>query len=379
MMMKMEIKAKYSKKLKSRCAAVCAALLMLSTLSGCGESDMDALVLARDVSYTGVKMDTAEIEKGNLSPTFEHLIELEGYEETNYRVEKDIAEELETIYEAKLDKVCVSVGDRVKAGDTLITFKSESLSKQLREYADSKEKAVIKKDHLLRLMDIDSSLDFTDDIKELDIEIQKANNHINDINATYNKINITAEKDGVVKSIDQSVQDGFLVVGRNMITVSDDAGYYVMDLSDDLDTSTSGDAKLLSSDVRFHVGDRCKAKTFMSEYEVEVIEDPTKSGTETDAVASGTDAMSGGKVYFKLTGDATLKENILTVVVEMPEIKDALYVDRKGVIFTDKEDYVYKEVDGEFIATKVIVGDSVGQLVIIKEGLEEGDVVSLSE
>ena len=134
-----------------------------------------------------------------------------------------------------------------------------------------------------------------------------------------------------------------------------------------------------SSDVRFHVGDRCKAKTFMSEYEVEVIEDPTKSGTETDAVASGTDAMSGGKVYFKLTGDATLKENILTVVVEMPEIKDALYVDRKGVIFTDKEDYVYKEVDGEFIATKVIVGDSVGQLVIIKEGLEEGDVVSLSE
>ncbi len=89
--------------------------------------------------------------------------------------------------------------------------------------------------------------------------------------------------------------------------------------------------------------------------------------------------MSGGKVYFKLTGDATLKENILTVVVEMPEIKDALYVDRKGVIFTDKEDYVYKEVDGEFIATKVIVGDSVGQLVIIKEGLEEGDVVSLSE
>ena len=379
MMMKMEIKAKYSKKLKSRCAAVCAALLMLSTLSGCGESDMDALVLARDVSYTGVKMDTAEIEKGNLSPTFEHLIELEGYEETNYRVEKDIAEELETIYEAKLDKVCVSVGDRVKAGDTLITFKSESLSKQLREYADSKEKAVIKKDHLLRLMDIDSSLDFTDDIKELDIEIQKANNHINDINATYNKINITAEKDGVVKSIDQSVQDGFLVVGRNMITVSDDAGYYVMDLSDDLDTSTSGDAKLLSSDVRFHVGDRCKAKTFMSEYEGEGIEDPTKSSTETDAVASGTDAMSGGKVYFKLTGDATLKENILTVVVEMPEIKDALYVDRKGVIFTDKEDYVYKEVDGEFIATKVIVGDSVGQLVIIKEGLEEGDVVSLSE
>ena len=327
----------------------------------------------------GSPIDTAEIEKGNLSPTFEHLIELDGYEETNYRVEKDIAEELETIYEAKLDKVCVSVGDRVKAGDTLITFKSESLSKQLREYADSKEKAVIKKDHLLRLRDIDSSLDFTDDIKELDIEIQKANNHINDINATYNKINITAEKDGVVKSIDQSVQDGFLVVGRNMITVSDDAGYYVMDLSDDLDTSTSGDAKLLSSDVRFHVGDRCKDKTFMSEYEVEVIEDPTKSGTETDAVASGTDAMSGGKVYFKLTGDATLKENILTVVVEMPEIKDALYVDRKGVIFTDKEDYVYKEVDGEFIATKVIVGDSVGQLVIIKEGLEEGDVVSLSE
>lgn len=378
-MMKMEIRDRYSKKIKSRCAAVCAALLTLSMLSGCGESDMDALVLARDVSYTGVNMDTTEVEKGDLSPTFEHLIELEGYEETNYRVEKDVAEELENYYEAKLDKVCVSVGDRVNAGDTLITFKSESLSKSLREYEDAKEKAVIKKEHLSRMMQIDSTLDLWDEIRSLEGEIESANNHINDINATYNKLNITAEKAGVVKSIDQSVQDGFLVVGRNMITVSDDAGYYIMDLTDDLETSTSGDAKLLSSDVQFHVGDRCKAKTFMSEYEVEVIEDPTNKGTETDAVASGTDAISGGKVYFKLTGNETLKENILTVVVEMPEIKDALYVDRKGVIFTDTQDYVYKEVDGEFIATKVIVGDSVGQLVIIKEGLEEGDVVSLSE
>ena len=375
----MKIKSINSKQFKTRCAACLVALLALSMLSGCGGSDMESLCLPRDVSHTGVDRDTAEVERGDLSPVYENIIELAGYEETSYRVEKDKAEELDTLYEAKLDKVYVSVGDRVKAGDTLVSFKSESLSKELREYENEKSEASLEKEHYEKLMQIDSSLDYKDEIASLEKDIELANTHIQDINDTYDSINIIAEKDGVVKFINQSVQDGFLVVGAPMITVADDAGYYVMDFSGGGDSSTAGDAKMVTTDVEFHVGDICPAKTFLSEYKVEVIEDPTKYGTETDAVASGTDAVSNGKVYFKLVGDSAIKENFLTVSMELPEIKGALYVDKKAVIFTDTQDYAYKQIDGEFFATKVTVGDNVGQYIIIKEGLEEGDVVSVSD
>ena len=94
--------------------------------------------MPRHVSYTGFDHDTTEVEKGDLSPIYENIIELAGYEETNYRVEKEKADEFESLYEAELDKVHVAVGDRVKAGDTLVSFKSESLSKELREYEDAK-------------------------------------------------------------------------------------------------------------------------------------------------------------------------------------------------------------------------------------------------
>lgn len=376
---KMKIKSINSKQLKSRCAAICVALLSLSMLSGCGESDMESLCLPRDLSQAGVDRNTAEVEKGDLSPVYENIIELAGYEETSYKVEKEKADELENLYEAKLDKVHVSVGDRVKAGDTLISFKSESLSKELRQYENAKSEASLEKEHYEKLMQIDSSLDYRDEIAALEKDIELANTHIQDVNDAYDSINIIAEKDGVVKFINQSVQDGFLIVAAPMITVADDAGYYVMDFYGNGDEATSSDAKMVTTDVEFHVGDVCPAKTFMSEYQVEVIEDPTKYGTETDAVATGTDAVSDGKVYFKLVGDSAIKDNYLTVVVELPEIKGALYVDKKGVIFTDTQDYAYKQVDGEFIATKVTVGDNVGQYIIIKEGLEEGDVVSVSD
>ena len=88
--------------------ALCATLLSLGMLSGCGSDDMDALVMSKDVTYTGVEMDITEVEKGDISPVFEQVIELQGYEETTYRVEKDKAEDLEFMYKATMDKVNVS-------------------------------------------------------------------------------------------------------------------------------------------------------------------------------------------------------------------------------------------------------------------------------
>ena len=371
---------------RGRRGALCAALLSLAVLSGCGKDDMDALVLSKDTTYTGVSQETTEVERGDISPVFEHIIEIQGYEEITYRVEKDKAEDLDMIYKATLDKVHVSLGDRVSAGDTLISFKSENLDKELKEKSDKKAEAALKKEHLLRMMEIDSSLDYSSDIALLDEEIRLANVQISDIQDTYRSINIIAEKDGVVSYINPSVQDGFMVVASPMITVSEDAGYYLMDLTGDTDTASEGDAKLVSTDVDFHIGDVYDAKTYMGEYQVEVIAKPGTEGPEgSEVVASDTDASQGadgmydGKVYLKLVGDEKLKEKILILSINLPEKKDALYVDRRAIISSEKGDFVYKQYGDEFIATEIVKGDEVGQYIIVKEGLEEGDVVSLSE
>lgn len=364
---------------KGRRVALCVTLLSLGMLSGCGQDDMDALVLSKDTTYDGVEMDTTEVERGDISPVFEKLIELQGYEDTTYRVEKDKAEDLEYIYKAKLDKVNVSVGDHVHAGDTLVSFRSDNLNKELREKQNEKAEAVLEKEHLEKLMQIDSTLDFRDDIVSLNEDIRLAEIRIQDIQDTYNSMNIIAEKDGVVSYIDPSAQDGFLVVGSPIVTVSNDAGYYLMDLTEDVSEASGGDAEMTSTDVEFHVGDVYTAKSYMAEYKVEVIADPNINASETDAASEGAEAVYNGKVYLKMVDEDVMKEYILTLSIALPEQKNTLYVDRKAVISSDKGDFVYKQYDDEFIATRIVKGDEVGQYVIIKEGLEEGDVVSMSE
>ena len=282
---------------KGRRVALCVTLLSLGMLSGCGQDDMDALVLSKDTTYDGVEMDTTEVERGDISPVFEKLIELQGYEDTTYRVEKDKAEDLEYIYKAKLDKVNVSVGDHVHAGDTLVSFRSDNLNKELREKQNEKAEAVLEKEHLEKLMQIDSTLDFRDDIVSLNEDIRLAEIRIQDIQDTYNSMNIIAEKDGVVSYIDPSAQDGFLVVGSPIVTVSNDAGYYLMDLTEDVSEASGGDAEMTSTDVEFHVGDIYTAKSYMAEYKVEVIADPNINASETDASSEGAEAVYNGKVY----------------------------------------------------------------------------------
>ena len=362
---------------KSRRTATCAVLLSLLMLSGCGEKDMDALVPPKDVTYTGVEQDTAVVEKGDISPVFEKVINLAGAEETTYRIEKNKYDDMVAMYKAEFGKLHVAVGDYVHAGDTLVSFTSERLNKELKENQDNKAQAVLQKEHYQNLMQLDSSLDYSYEISNLDEQIKVADMYISDVNSTYSSINIIAEGDGVVSFVDPSLEDGFMSVGVPLIRVSVDAGYYEMDLTEDGDTASSGDA-LTTTDVEFHVGDRFKAKTYLSEYEVEVIGDPTQTNEEGEE-STPTDAIISGKVYFKLLGDETLKENTLMLTAEMPEIKNALYVDKKAIIENEGRNYVYKDVDGEYIATEVTVGANIGQYVIIKEGLEEGDVVSLSD
>ena len=365
---------KYGSRRKSTCKVSACMILMLCLATGCGNADIDALVPAQDYSVSSMERTTADVQKGNLTPEFNQQMELSGYSEIIYNVKENEFNELQAKYKPTLDKVTVKVGDWVQEGDTLVSFKSEVLEKKLDENNKSKSKAALEIDHYRKRMSIDSTLDYSSEIATLNEEIRLANLYIEDINEIYASINVVAEKSGTVSFVDSSAQTGYLLIGKPIVKVVSNDGYYVMSTEDeDEDESTPS-----ADSVDFKIGDQFTASNYLSEYTVEVIPDPTKT-SEDGETATGTDAVSKGKVYLKLinSSEGLLQKNLM-FHAELPEIKNALYVDKKAVINSDAGKFVYKEQeDGRFRAVKVRTGSTAGNYIIIEEGLNEGDKVSI--
>ena len=404
-----------SKKFSGRAAwrRLPAVLLVLGLLTGCGDSGMDDLVTLDTNFYTALDRDTFTCQVGDLQPEFEGTIELAGYQESIYRMETYQMEKLQSEYDASLGELKVSVGDYVREGDTLITFTSDTLTEQIKENENNKTKAALKIEHYRKLMAINPKLDYSTEISNLNNDIYIANLYISDANEAFDTFNIKATQDGVVTFIDETVKGGFIIVGKPMIKIVKDDGYYVLDKSDTVKNKKSSDTyERVNSEVEFHVGDTFTARNYLAEYTVEVIDDPTASdstseggsGNDSDnnsdknidnnsdvtsgdtSDASSTDAQSQGKlvesdkVYFRLISNGAIKEKSLRLYADLPVQKGVLYVDRKAISEIDGQKYVYKQnEDGSFRAVKVTIGDTVGLNVVIKEGLEEGDVVALQE
>lgn len=338
-------------------------------LSGCGNSEMDPLGPPTEISYTRRERETTVVEKGNITPTFTADLSLSGYEEKNYSIDQGKMDEIEMLYKAKFGELMVEEGDKVNIGDTLLSFESEILDKRSKEWESTKTTASLKREHLQNLQALDEKNDYYDDILDLNNDITLANQYVSDVNDVYSTMNIIADKEGYVSFIDESVKDGFIVTSAPIIRVVSDDGYYVLDRSTKQNRDKIKEFFDITSEMEFKPGDRFEARYNLNEYEVEVIEDP-------NATASSTDAASSDKVYFKLVNDVPLKDKSLKITKELPEIKDACYVDKRAVFIVDNETYVYKVMDdGFYKAVKVTTGELVGLNVVIREGLEEGETV----
>lgn len=344
--------------------------LTILMLTGCGNADMDPLTSPLEISYDRQEGEKVTVQKGDLTPTFEAKIELSGYSEESYSLFSEKMEEMETLYDAKLDQLLVSEGESVTAGQTLLTFSSEVLDKRSREWSATKSSKALMREHLINLQNIDSSQDYSSEIKDLGDDIYVANQYISDVNGLYSNLNIIARKDGVVSFVNESVRSGFIVLGAPIIKTYTDDGYYVLDKAS---LESESDILNSNSDMEFKVGDKFKAVYALNEYEVEVIDNPNEE-------ASAGDASSSNKVYFKLVNDVPLKDHVLTLTKEKAELKNVCYVDKRAILVQDEEAYVIKEMeDGNFQTVKVKVGDVVGAYVVIKEGLDEGDAVLIPD
>ena len=86
-----------------------------------------------------------------------------------------------------------------------------------------------------------------------------------------------------------------------------------------------------------------------------------------------------GKVYFKPNAvEGQILDKTLYLKFELPELKDVVYVNKYAVVEKDDTHYVYILGDqGLFSVVEVKIGESVENDIIIKEGLEGGEIVQV--
>ena len=182
------------------------------------------------------------------------------------------------------------------------------------------------------------------------------------LQSIYSSFNIVSETDGIIAQMDPALAEGHIAGGKVLLRVVKNDGYYEMDLG-------GADSPSGFSAEDFAPGDRLTAKGAASDYEVEVIETPKGREEETQKVflrpVSGNSEFLGASL--KVTGRQATRKNIC-------------HVDKKALIKTDDDTYVWvRRDDGEYEAVRVKVGDTLGQEVVIEEGLSGGEVVALQK
>ena len=334
----------------------------LSFLCACGRNDEKELVPPQDMTYTSAEKETTTVKKGDMTYAFEHEALLAGYDEIEYRITNEKLAEMENVYDMKLDQVNVTLGDRVKAGQTLVSFSSKELDEELRSRKQNKELAQLKLDHIARLSQLDPTKDHTEQIKLLENECRVADLYVSDIQSVYSNFNLISEIDGIVSEMDPSLNGGVIATGKVLLRVVKFDGYYEMDLG-------TGEKIAGTTTDDFVPGDIYQAEGNRSAYELEVIAPP--AGREEEA----------NMVFFKPVNDTgEFLGRTLTIVGKPKTISNICHVDKKAIIESGEDTYVLKKrEDGEFEAVKVVVGDTIGYEAVIKQGLSGGEEVMLPQ
>lgn len=317
------------------------AVLTVLFFSGCGSMKQQVVTITQP-SYEKIAYQVTEVQRGDLSTSMTVKLVPEGYEEIIYSAPKE---------EFKLDEVYISVGDRVKAGDILVSFESEQIRNTIADYEDEKGQKELLIAHYEKLMQADKELDYEADIKMLREDIQVAELYIEEAEKLLAEYQIIAEEDGIITDISEYLQNRVTKPGVELVTQVSGTGRYLATVSD-TEMFAEGEVYSVSADE--------------IEFELHLAE--INDGTLIFKPVSGTEILSADK--------------FLTLTLELPNQKDVVYVNRHAVCTIngkeDEEDtccvYVMQE-NGYQRAVFVTPGERIGDNIIITEGLSGGEKV----
>ena len=332
---------------KRRMAAVM--VLCVGLLSGCaGKTQTDDLVITIP-EYEKITYTTEPVVHGDIAPVLDLRLKSEQFERKEYYPDHD---------EMEVDQVFVHVGDVVQNGDTLVTFSSEDITEERRQYENRVEEDALLIDHYTKLDAINQTDEHQESIEQLKKDQEIAGLYIKDLDARLEAYTIKAEGSGIVSSLSDMLDYGTVYAGDAVVTILYGSDNY---------TTTTED------DYAFEVGQTITAPFGVGSYEVRL--------TAIDVLASDTDAGMKRQLTFTLVDSAKRpSSDSLNLEIEKNVLKNVLYVPEDAIVYVGNDNYVYVlDEDGFRHGVQVQTGATIDGYTVIEDGLKEGDKVVIAK
>lgn len=337
-----------NRKLKTSCIVITTAMLL--SLTGCGSSDSESYIEPTIPEYTKQSFETTELQKGDLHPEFEVVIEAPECERITYYPSYD---------GMIIDKVYVSEGDVVKKGDILITFESENFDEEIEKYTSNISQNQILIEHYSRLASINPGVDYSQDIAALQNDIDVSNMYISELNKKKDAYTIKAEKDGSVGRITDTAK--MAMVGGTHLEVNSNTNLISVDYGDGVFVGET------TENYDFEVGQQYMAVSGVSEYPVELT-DIEEEGKNKVMTFKGCDS----NVNYTRVQNAK-------IVFEKPVLNNVSYIDKNCIFELDGKQCVYiLDEKGFREIREVEVEQEVDGYLVIKSGIESGEKVVIN-
>ena len=207
---------------KRRMAAVM--VLCVGLLSGCaGKTQTDDLVITIP-EYEKITYTTEPVVHGDIAPVLDLRLKSEQFERKEYYPDHD---------EMEVDQVFVHVGDVVQNGDTLVTFSSEDITEERRQYENRVEEDALLIDHYTKLDAINQTDEHQESIEQLKKDQEIAGLYIKDLDARLEAYTIKAEGSGIVSSLSDMLDYGTVYAGDAVVTILYGSDNYTTTTEDD--------------------------------------------------------------------------------------------------------------------------------------------------
>jgi multidrug efflux pump subunit AcrA (membrane-fusion protein) len=336
------------RKIRKRRMAV-VMVLCVGLLSGCaGKPQTDDLVITIP-EYEKITYTTEPVVHGDIAPVLDLRLKSEQFERKEYYPDHD---------EMEVDQVFVHVGDVVQNGDTLVTFSSEDITEERRQYENRVEEDALLIDHYTKLDAINQTDEHQESIEQLKKDQEIAGLYIKDLDARLEAYTIKAEGSGIVSSLSDMLDYGTVYAGDAVVTILYGSDNY---------TTTTED------DYAFEVGQTFTATFGVGSYEVRL--------TAIDVLASDTDAGMKRQLTFTLVDSAKRpSSDSLNLEIEKNVLKNVLYVPEDAIVYVGNDNYVYVlDEDGFRHGVQVQTGATIDGYTVIEDGLKEGDKVVIAK
>ncbi len=372
--------------IKKRCinragVVLLAAMLVLSA-SGCGGSER-ALVHIGIPSIEEKDYTTTFVVRGDVTYELEEELHLVNYVESKYGLSSKLMDSM-MLEDVAFDKLYVSVGDKVKKGDVLLTMSSKSLEDEIDSYTEQKEKAQLEKIHYNNRTAIDNEEDNSIAIARCDQDINVATGYLTELESKKENLTIRADEDGEVIDISDQAISGTMSNTDGLLTIASGDDTYFLETEEkttlsvgQIVTSTN---KLLRYDMvvtnveKSSAGTKVYFKILGIEGKVENEAELAASlvGMASPGDATETDAMKDAQVSDR----EKIIVHGLTVPIAEETRKDVLYVASSAVTERDGRYYVFMiDEHGARVSREIKVESVLGEYAIITDGLAEGDEV----